>query len=154
VLLGFEKPDLEVLDFELRLAVFDLNVPARPVREVVRLVEALRPAGSRLDFLLFTELFTFFAPVAEVVRRVAIVRPGVDLLRPPAPFERGVSPEATPMRAPDIAPVKAPVSARLKNPLVFLLVRFLSSAVRCGREVDFDLFLAMCVSSSPSSGIE
>ena len=139
---------MEVLDFELRLAVFDLNVPARPVREVVRLVEALRPA--EVDFLLFTELLVFFAPVAEGVRRVAVVRPGVDLLRPPAPLERGVSPEATPMRAPDIAPVKAPVSARLKNPLVFLLVRFLSSTVRCGREVDFDLFLAMCVSSSPT----
>ena len=147
MLVGFD-PDLEVLDFELRLAVFDLNVPARPVREVVRLVEALRPA--EVDFLLFTELLVFFAPVAEGVRRVAVVRPGVDLLRPPAPLERGVSPEATPMRAPDIAPVKAPVSARLKNPLLFLLVRFLSSTVRCGREVDFDLFLAMCVSSSPT----
>jgi hypothetical protein len=145
MLVGFE-PDLEVLDFELRLAVFDLNVPARP--EVVRLVEDLRPA--EVDFLLFTELLVFFAPVAEVGPRVAVVRPGVDLLCPPAPFERGVSPEATPMRAPDIAPVKAPVSARLKNPLVFLLVRFLSSTVRCGREVDFDLFLAMCVSSSPT----
>jgi hypothetical protein len=130
VLVGFE-PDL-VLDFELRLAVFDFNVPARPVREVVRLVEALRPA--EVDFLLFTELLVFFAPVAEVVRRVAVGRPGVDLL---------LSPEATPIRAPDIAPVKAPVSARLKNPSVLLLVRFLSSTVCCGREVDFDLFLAM-----------
>jgi hypothetical protein len=104
VLVGFE-PDLEVLDFELRLAVFDLNVPARPVREVGRLVEALRPA--EVDFFLFTEILIFFAPVAEVVRRVVVARPGVDLLRPSAPFERGVSPEATPMRAPDIAPVKA-----------------------------------------------
>jgi hypothetical protein len=134
------------LDFELRLAVFE-NVPARPVREVVRLVEALRLA--EVDLRLFTELLVFFAPVAEAARRVAVVRPGVDLRRPPASFERGVSPEATPIRAPDIAPVKAPVSARLKSPSVLLVVRFFTSRVCCGLELDFDLFLAMWVSSSP-----
>jgi hypothetical protein len=142
-LVGLER---EVELFGSVLDLFDL-LPARPDADVARLIEALR---AEVDFRLFAAPLVLLARVAEVLRWVGAVRPEVDFLRPAEPFvfERVESPEAAPSKAPDTAPVKAPVTARLKNPPVLLASRLPVPTGRCPPFVDFDFFLAMCVSCS------
>jgi hypothetical protein len=140
--------EVELFGFESALAVLDLfSLPARRDAEVARLIEA---SQAEVDFRLFAAPLVLLAPVAEVRRWVGAVRPEVDFLRPAEPFvfERVESPEAAPSKAPDTAPVKAPVTARLKNPPVLLASRLPVPTGRCPPFVDFDFFLAMCVSCS------